>query len=49
MDHNGNWDNSKLQQFFLPIDICEIQKIRPSHCLGEDFIVIRLQRIYNFD
>lgn len=38
MGHNGNWDNSKLQQFFLPIDICEIQKIRPSHRLGEDFI-----------
>ena len=38
MDHNGNWDNSKLQQFFLPINICEIQKIRPSHRLGEDFI-----------
>lgn len=38
MDHNGCWDSAKLAQFFLPVDICEIQKIRPSLRLREDFI-----------
>lgn len=38
LDHNGAWDQSKLRLFFLPIDIFEILKIRPSPRLGEDFL-----------
>lgn len=29
LDLHGNWDTQKLQQFFLPVDVWEIRKIRP--------------------
>uniref|UniRef100_A0A453AW05 Reverse transcriptase zinc-binding domain-containing protein n=1 Tax=Aegilops tauschii subsp. strangulata TaxID=200361 RepID=A0A453AW05_AEGTS len=38
MDFRGNWDLEKLQQYFLPVDIVEILKIRPSPRFGEDFL-----------
>lgn len=44
MDHNGNLDSTKLKQFFLPVDICEIQKIRLSARLGEDILAWALEK-----
>lgn len=38
MDHTGAWDMTKIQEYFLPVDIIEIQKIQPSARTGIDFI-----------
>lgn len=34
---NGTWDLGKIWQFFLPVDVVEIQKIKLSPQLDEDF------------
>jgi hypothetical protein len=35
---NGTWDIKKIRQYFLPVDVVEIQKIKLSPRLDEDFV-----------
>ncbi|KAE8817674.1 retrotransposon unclassified [Hordeum vulgare] len=48
LDYNGNWDMQRLCQFFLPVDVAQICKIRPSPQLGEDFLSWAPERSGNF-
>ena len=38
IDHDGTWKTDVLQQYFLPIDVMEIRKIRLSLRLQDDFL-----------
>ena len=38
LDHNGNWNLTRLNRFFFLVDVQAICRIRPSPRFGEDFI-----------